>query len=88
MALWSVAPEDGLGNESPITGFPDRIGINPAFFRRLDAKLETLSHEGILSAILPLAEAGFGANAKALPEDQAAFGTYAVDSGHGDNERL
>jgi hypothetical protein len=73
VALWSVAPGDDEDYESALNGFPDRIGINAAFFQRLDAKLETLSRDGILSAILPLADLGAGDNSGALPAEQAAL---------------
>ena len=54
VAQWAVAPGDDAKKQSAYIGFPDRIAINPDFFKRLDAKLDTLSQAGILSAIAPL----------------------------------
>jgi hypothetical protein len=56
VAQWAVAPGVDAKDETAVTGFADHIGINPKFFQRLDAKLETLSRAGILSAIVPLAD--------------------------------
>jgi hypothetical protein len=56
VAQWSVAPGEDLKKQGAVTGFPDRIGVNPDFFKRLDAKLDLLSEAGLLSAIVPLAE--------------------------------
>ena len=55
-AQWAVAPGEDAKGETAIAGFPERIAVNPAFFQRLDAKLETLSRAGILSGIVPLLE--------------------------------
>lgn len=71
VAQWAAAPGEDFKNESALTGFPDQVGVNPEVFRRLDAKLDTLSHEGILSAIVPLLETE--TNAASLREDQAAL---------------
>ena len=71
VAQWAVVPGADERNESALTGFPERIGINPEFFKRLDAKLQILSSAGILSAIAPLLELGSATNATALPTDQA-----------------
>ena len=73
VALWSLTPGDDMEYESALNGFPDRIGINPGFFQRLDAKLETLSREGILSAILPLSDRSPGETNQTLPADQASL---------------
>jgi hypothetical protein len=73
VALWSVAPGEDAEYESALNGFPDRIGINPGFFQRLDAKLETLSRDGIMSAILPLGEPGEAEASEILSPDQAAL---------------
>ena len=70
VTLWSIAPGENVERESPLTGFRDRIGVNPKFFQQLDAKLDALSREGILSAIVPLPDA---ASVKAVPEDQAVL---------------
>jgi len=73
VALWSLTPGDDMEYESAFNGFPDRIGINPGFFQRLDAKLETLSREGILSAILALSDSSPGETSQTLPADQASL---------------
>jgi hypothetical protein len=73
VSLWSVSLGENYEHESALAGFPERIGINPKFFQYLDSKVETLSSEGILSAIRPLPGADSGLGAKALPEDQAAL---------------
>ena len=67
-----LAPGDDLKKQSAYSGFPERIAINPDFFKRLDAKLDVLSQAGILSAIAPLRELQSQTNAAAaLPDDQA-----------------
>ncbi len=72
VAQWAAAPGDDLKHESAYGGFPERITINPDFFKRLDAKLEVLSQAGILSAIAPLRELPSQTNAVVvLPDDQA-----------------
>jgi hypothetical protein len=69
---WAAGPGEDSKKQSAWSGFPDRIEINPAFFKRLDAKLEVLSQAGILSAIAPLLELQSQTNAAmALPDDQA-----------------
>ena len=72
VAQWAVAPGDDVKKQSAYTGFPERIAINPDFFKRLDAKLDTLSQAGILSAIAPLLELqSQKERGVALPDDQA-----------------
>ena len=72
VAQWAAAPGDDLKQESAYSGFPERIAINPDFFKRLDVKLDVLSQAGILSAIAPLREMQLQTNAAvALPDDQA-----------------
>jgi hypothetical protein len=69
---WAAAPGEDLRNESAYGGFPERIAINPDYFRRLDAKLDVLGQAGILSAISPLRELSSQTNVlTALPDDQA-----------------
>jgi hypothetical protein len=69
---WAAAPGQDAASQSAWTGFPEHIGVNPAFFRRLDAKLEKLSQAGILSAITPLLElAPRMRAAPPLPDEQA-----------------
>ena len=73
VAQWSVAPGMDAKNQAAFTGSPERIAINPDFFKRLDAKLERLSQGGILSAIVPLSEMEAEASAVALSDDQAVL---------------
>ena len=69
---WAVVPGDDAKGQSAYTGFPERITINPDFFKRLDAKLNMLSQAGILSAVVPLLEMQSQKNAATpLPDDQA-----------------
>lgn len=69
---WAVAPGNNDENQPAFTGYPERIAINPEFFKRLDAKLERLSQSGLLSAIAPLAELE-NQGVATLPDDQAAL---------------
>ncbi len=70
---WAVSPgEDALG-QSAIGGFPDRIAINPEFFRQLDAKLDLLGQAGLLGAIAPLVELEPRQRAASLSDDQVAL---------------
>ncbi len=72
VAQLAVAPGEDVEKQCAYSGFPERIAINPDFFKRLDARLEVLSQAGILSAIAPLAELHSQTNvAPALPADQA-----------------
>jgi hypothetical protein len=72
VAQWAVAPgEDPMG-QSAYTGFPERIAINPDFFKRLDDRLEVLTQAGILNAIAPILELqSEKGTAVPLPDDQA-----------------
>ena len=72
-SLWAVGLGEDYDHQAPLTGFPDRIGVNPYFFQHLDAKVRILSGEGLLSAILPLPGADSSSGVKPLPEDQAAL---------------
>jgi len=78
VAQWAVATGGDLEHESALTGFPERIGVNPDFFKRLDAKLDILTAAGILSAICPLPESNPQPEVVALPDDQAALLTRYV----------
>jgi len=78
VAQWAVAPGGDAANESALAGFPERISVNPDFFKRLDAKIDILSTAGILSAITPLAEPDSSPEAVALPDDQAMLLTRYV----------
>ncbi len=72
VSVWDVGFGDDFRRESGITGFPERIAVNPQFFQRLDQKVETLSREGILSAIVPRSTTK-DPLLKSLPDDQAAL---------------
>jgi len=73
VAQWATAPGADLKNQSAFIGL-DHIAINPEYFKRLDAKLETLSREGIVNAIAPLSDPdGKRDSLLALPDDQAAL---------------
>jgi hypothetical protein len=72
VAQWTAAPGEDAKKQSAFTGLPGRIAINPDFFKRLDARLNTLSQAGILSAIVPLWEIQSQKDAAtALSDDQA-----------------
>jgi hypothetical protein len=73
VAEWSVVPGADNKRQAALTGFPEQIGINPDFYRRLDAKLEILSRQGILCAIAPLSELETDSNLLALPDDQVVL---------------
>jgi hypothetical protein len=71
VAQWAVAPGEDNRGQSAFGGPPERIVINPDFFKRLDAKLETLSHAGLLNAVAPFLEIGSSKSAaSALSDDQ------------------
>ena len=78
VAEWAVAPGGDGENESALTGFPERIGINPDFFKRLDAKIDILATAGILSAISPLAQSDPSSEAVALPDEQVTLLTRYI----------
>jgi hypothetical protein len=72
---WRASPQGDRLNELAFTG-TDRIAINPAFFQRLDARMDALNRAGLLSAPVMLWAIGGGSNPAvnpgfSLPEDQA-----------------
>lgn len=72
---WRAAPKGDRLSELAFTG-SDRIAVNPAFFQRLDRKMDALNRAGLLSAPVLLWAIGGGANPAvnpgfSLPEDQA-----------------
>jgi hypothetical protein len=72
---WRASPLGDRLNELAFTG-KERIAINPAFFQRLDAKMDALNRAGLLSAPVMLWAIGGGSNPAvnpgfSLPEDQA-----------------
>ena len=74
VAQWAVAPGEDVKQQCAYSGYPERIAVNPDFFKRLDARLEVLSQAGILSAIAPLVELRSQTNvAPALTDDQAVL---------------
>ena len=73
VAQWTVAPGHDAKKQTAFKG-NDHIIINPEFFQRLDAKLDTLSRAGILSAVAPLSEPAAQSDmAQELPADQVAL---------------
>jgi hypothetical protein len=68
---WTVAPGKDENNRSAFTG-RDRIVLNPGFFQRLDARVDTLNRAGLLSVIALLPDRD-DRGASTLPEDQLAL---------------
>lgn len=72
---WRASPQGDRLNEPAYTG-SERIAVNPAFFQRLDAKMDALNRAGLLSAPVMLWAIAGGSNPAvnpglSLPEDQA-----------------
>lgn len=74
---WLAAPDGDLHNQRAYDG-DDQIAINPAFFQRLDHKLQRINDAGLLAVPVLLWTAGWSANplvepspGLVLPEDQA-----------------
>jgi len=72
---WRAAPEGDREKELAYTGV-DRISVNPAFFRRLDLKLDAMNRAGLLGAPVLLWAFGGGTNPAvnpgvSLPDSQA-----------------
>jgi hypothetical protein len=72
---WRAAPGGDRLGELAFTG-KERVVMNPAFFQRLDAKIEAMNYAGLLSAPVLLWAIGGGSNPDvnpgySLPEDQA-----------------
>ncbi len=70
-----AAPEGDARKQSAYTG-TDKIAINPAFFQRLDEKVESMNKAGLLSVPVLLWAINGGGNPQvnpgvALPDDQA-----------------
>ncbi|MDB6064389.1 MAG: hypothetical protein JWR26_597 [Pedosphaera sp.] len=72
VAQWLATPGGDLRKQIPYTG-NEHILLHPDYFRQLDAKIESLERDGILSAIVPLWEIkSQGSNTlDNLPETQA-----------------
>jgi hypothetical protein len=71
VAQWEAAPGADAHGLTAFNG-TERISINPNFFKPLDAKVETLSRAGILSAIVPFSQKG-SSDSVTLPDDQIAL---------------
>ncbi len=74
---WMSAPDGDLLNQRAYSG-DERIEINPAFFQRMDHKLQRLNDYGLLAVPVLLWVAGWSTNPQVepspglvLPEDQA-----------------
>jgi Protein of unknown function (DUF4038)/Domain of unknown function (DUF5060)/Putative collagen-binding domain of a collagenase len=72
---WRAAPQGDRLNEPAFTGH-ESIAVNPAFFQRLDEKVDALNRAGLLSAPVLLWAIGGGSTPAvnpgfSLPEDQA-----------------
>jgi hypothetical protein len=72
---WRASPGGDRLDEPAFTG-QDRIAVNPAFFQRLDAKVDALNRAGLLSVPVMLWAINGGFDPKvnpgvSLPEDQA-----------------
>ncbi|HEU0011375.1 MAG TPA: DUF4038 domain-containing protein [Verrucomicrobiae bacterium] len=74
---WRASPEGDVNKQTAFTG-SDRITINPAFFQRLDEKVDALNKAGLVAAPVLLWAIAGGGNSKvnpgnSLPDDQAAL---------------
>ena len=70
-----VAPDGDANNQLAFSG-TDKITINPAFFQRMDEKVDALNRSGMVAAPVLLWAINGGGNPKvnpgnSLPEDQA-----------------
>jgi hypothetical protein len=77
---WALAPGLDAKEQAAATVLGGRLMINPEFFQRLDAKLDTLSRVGLLSAIAPYADVqSTNRSDQMLADDQIALlARYAV----------
>jgi hypothetical protein len=72
--VYAAAPGLDDRGESPTTGFPEQIGINPEYFQRLDAKVSALGNAGLLNAIAPFSDAEWTASGSpVLADSQVAL---------------
>lgn len=72
---WRASPEGDANKQVAYTG-TDKIVLNPAFFQRLDEKVDTMNQAGLVSVPVLLWAINAGSNPKvnpgvSLPEDQA-----------------
>lgn len=63
---WRAAPDGDLNKQLAYTG-ADKISINPAFFQRLDQKVEALDKAGLLNVPVLLWAINGGSNPKVNP---------------------
>ena len=70
VAQWAAITDSPAGNQPAFSGPLSQIVVNPDYFRKLDARLETLTRAGIMSAIAPLSDQP---GDRPLPDDQAAL---------------
>lgn len=73
---WRAAPDGNRAGELAYTG-RERIAINPAFFQKLDRRVDAMNQAGLLSVPVLLWAIQGGSNPQinpgvSLPEDQAA----------------
>jgi len=74
---WRASPEGDINKQTAFSG-SDKITINPAFFQRLDQKVDALNRAGLVAAPVLLWAIAGGGNPKinpgnSLPDDQAAL---------------
>jgi len=87
---WRASPKGDRDGQLAYTG-TDKITINPAFFQRLDKKVEALNKAGLLSVPVMLWAINGGSNPKinpgvSLPDDQAILlARYMVARWAGDD---
>lgn len=72
---WRASPDGDAGKKPAYTG-KEKITIDPAFFQRLDRKVDALNNAGLLAAPVLLWAIGAGSNpavnpGNSLPDDQA-----------------
>lgn len=68
---WDAFPGPDRNNEYAFSPGPPAL-INPRYFRRLDAKVDTLNQAGLLSVIAPFGTIG-GTGAETLDEENAVL---------------
>lgn len=72
---WRASPDGDASKQPAYTG-TDKIVLNPAFFQRLDEKVDAMNRAGLVSAAVLLWAINAGSNPKvnpgvSLPDDQA-----------------
>ena len=74
VALWSPGGGAGAPGEAALSRSAGHLAVNPDAFQKMDARLDTLSHAGILSAIAPL----MGPVAENLSEEETVAWLHYV----------